>query len=379
MTADLQLHRALINQTGSRRSLNTPVLVLDRDALARNIAKMAAFAASSGVSLRPHAKTHRSADIARLQIAAGAVGVCCAKLGEAEGLVAAGIHDVLLTSPVVSAPALRRLAALLGRNAKLSVVVDSPTNVRALSVALGDTTLDVLIDVDPGIHRTGVVSPEAALALFRCIQDTSNLVYRGVQYYCGQQQHITSFENRREATIDRMQYLDAVVSLLSAHGGSPEILTGGGTGTHRIDAAIGVLNEWQCGSYVFMDRQYADCDLNGTEAQPFEYALFVDTRVVSANTAGMATVDAGFKSLSTDGGSPQILSDAPKRAAFIFMGDEHGALIDMDRKHTWELDALIRLGVPHCDPTVNLYDAYHVVSEETLVDIWPVTVRGQSR
>jgi D-serine deaminase-like pyridoxal phosphate-dependent protein len=166
---------------------------------------------------------------------------------------------------------------------------------------------------------------------------------------------------------------------LKAHGGAPEVVTGAGTGTHRIDASLGVLNEWQVGSYVFMDRQYAECDLANQPDVPYEYSLFVDARVVSANTPGRATIDAGYKAFAADGGAPVVLSGAPQGSAYQFMGDEHGGIVDPDSKHVWTIGDSVRLAAPHCDPTVNLYDAYHVVSGETLVAIWPVSARGRSR
>lgn len=375
---DIELHRGLLHQADSRRHLNTPALVLDRDVLERNIARMAAFASSKSIALRPHAKTHKSVDIARRQLAAGAVGVCCAKLGEAEALAEGGIDDILLTSPVVSPSAIQRLASLRARCASLKVVVDNPTNVATLCSALGGERLDVLIDVDPGIRRTGVADAEAALRLFKAIEGARELTYRGLQYYCGAQQHLPSFSERHVAVHDRTQYLETVIALLSKHGARPDIVSGGGTGSHRIDAELGVLNELQVGSYALMDRQYAECDL-GAHGSPFEYALFVDARVVSANHAGMATLDAGFKAMSTDGGPPAIVGGAPPGATFHFMGDEHSAVVDPSKTHAWRIGDLVSLAVPHCDPTVNLYDTYHVVSDETLVDMWPVTARGRGR
>lgn len=140
-----------------------------------------------------------------------------------------------------------------------------------------------------------------------------------------------------------------------------------------------MFNEWQAGSYVFMDRQYADCELRADGARAYEFALFVDARVVSANRQGVATCDSGFKALSTDGGSPLIVSGAPADASFMFMGDEHTAVIDVSAQYTWKIGDSVRFAVPHCDPTVNLYDFYHVVRGDTLIDIWPVTARGCSR
>jgi 3-hydroxy-D-aspartate aldolase len=379
MTDDLRLHRSLIGVPSGVDQLNTPVLVLDIGALDRNLAKMADYARAHGVALRPHAKTHKSVELAKLQIAAGAVGVCCAKLGEAETLAEGGVDSVLLTSPVVSAPAIGRLVRLNARMKELIVVVDHPDNVSALATAAVDRALDVLVDIDPGIRRTGVASPAAALELARAVREHVQLRYRGVQMYCGLQQHIAGFEERGAAIHERMQYLREVLDMLGQHGFAPEIISGSGTGTCRIDASIGVFTEWQVGSYVFMDGQYFDCDLSGDGTQPFEPALFVDASVISANTKGMATIDAGFKALAADGGAPKIVSGAPAGSKFFFMGDEHGALIDPEMKRVWKLGDRVRMLTPHCDPTVNLYDSYHVVTGDTLVAIWPVSARGRSR
>lgn len=377
--SDIDLHRHLIGQQGARAALNTPVLVIDADALERNIAAMAAFAQKAGVALRPHAKTHKSVDIAKKQIAAGAVGVCCAKMGEAEALAAGGVGAILITSPVVTPQAIARLAALHGRIGDLRVAADNPDNVDALAAALPQAgqPLPVFVDIDPGIRRTGVASPEAAAALAQRIAAHPNLRFAGVQFYCGAQQHIESYADRRAAIEERTAYLRAVIDALEAAGLAPDIVTGGGTGTHRIDAALGVFTELQVGSYVFMDRQYDDCDLTGDAARAYENALFVDAHVISANAPGMGTLDCGFKALSTDGGAPSIASGAPREAAFFFMGDEHAALVAMG--HAFQVGDAVSLVPPHCDPTVNLYDAYHVVRDGTLIDIWPVSARGRSR
>ena len=377
---DEDLHRHLIGRQGSRRDLNTPALVIDRDALDRNIDRMAAFARGHGLALRPHAKTHKSVDVARRQVPAGAVGLCCAKIGEAEALAEGGIGGLLLTSPVVSGPAIARLAALNARSPGLIVTVDHADNARAIAAAVADegsTSLTVLIDVDPGIHRTGVTSPEAAVALFEAVRDLPTLVYGGVQFYCGRQQHIPGFAERAAAVAELTAYLQTVIAALTAAGGAPEIVSGGGTGTHRIDAALGVFTELQVGSYVFMDDQYRACALTEEGDAPFEAALMIDTRVVSVNTPGMATLDAGLKAMATDAGPPQVLAGAGEGARYQFMGDEHGALIG--GTDGLRLADRVSLASPHCDPTVNLYDHYHVVSGSDLVAIWPVTARGRSR
>lgn len=378
---DHELHAHLIGRQGSRGSLNTPALVLDLDALDRNIAAMAALVAAHGVGLRPHAKTHKSVDIARRQIDAGALGLCCAKIGEAEVLADGGIGGLLITSPVAAPAAIERLAALAGRSPGLMAVVDHADVAQAIDRALAaaGTMLDVIIDIDPGLRRTGVPSADHAVALARVIAASSRLRYRGVQFYCGAQQHIASFADRRAAIEERTGYLEAVVAELTDAGFAPEIVSGSGTGTHRIDLALGVFTELQAGSYVFMDAQYLACDLADAPAPPFETALGVDARVVSANHAGLVTIDTGFKSLSADGGDVIVRSGTPGDARFVFMGDEHGALIAPGVGDALQPGDSVTLTVPHCDPTVNLYDTYHVVRGDTLIDLWPVSARGRAR
>jgi D-serine deaminase-like pyridoxal phosphate-dependent protein len=378
---DRELHAHLIGQQGSRSALNTPVLVLDLDSLDRNIAAMAALAREHGVALRPHAKTHKSADIGKRQIAAGAVGLCCAKIGEAEVMADAGIDGILITSPVAAPGAIVRLAALAKRATGLMATIDSPEVAARIQQALeaADAQLDVVIDVDPGIRRTGVATPADAVALAEAIAASPNLALCGVQYYCGSQQHIESYADRRAAIVDRTEYLKQVIAAMSDAGFAPGIVTGGGTGTHRIDLELGVFTELQTGSYVFMDKQYLDCDLTGDGEVPFETSLGVDARVVSANHAALVTIDSGYKSLSTDGGSAQVRAGAPAETMFMFMGDEHAALIGPDIGLNLRPGDAVSLVVPHCDPTVNLYDFYHVVRGDTLVDLWPVSARGRAR
>ena len=374
---DRDLHAHLINQQGSRKSLNTPVLLIDIEAFERNIALMAAFAKANDLRLRPHAKTHKCAEIARRQVAAGAVGVCCAKLGEAEEMAAGGIASILITSPVVSPQAIQRLIALNDRIADLQVAVDNPDNAEALAAAMTGKPLKVLIDIDPGIRRTGVASPETAVALAQTIAALPALVLTGVQYYCGRQQHIESYVERRTEIIDRTDYLRTIIAALTEAGFPPAIISGGGTGTHKIDVELGLLNELQTGSYVFMDRQYNVCDITGDGTPGYDTSLLIDARVVSANTPGLGTIDAGFKAMATDGGPPTVLSGAPKDAAFHFMGDEHGLVLFGDVSPL--IGEIVTLAVPHCDPTVNLYDFYHVVRGDTLVDMWRIEGRGRSR
>jgi D-serine deaminase-like pyridoxal phosphate-dependent protein len=381
---DLELHGHLIGRQGSRRDLNTPVLIVDIEALDRNIATMAKFANSHGLQLRPHAKTHKSPDIARRQVAAGAIGICCAKLGEAETLADGGVTSGLhITSPVVSPPAIARLVALNARTEGLMCVVDNPANVAAIASACGTVNaggkpMTLIIDVDPGIRRTGVASTAAAVEVLAAIRAKPSLMYAGVQYYCGMQQHMASYVDRATAMAERADYLRGVIAALAKAGGPPSIVTGGGTGTHCIDAGLGLFTELQVGSYVFMDSQYLACELTAEGPSPFETALMIDARVVSNNAVGMVTLDAGFKAFSTDAEPPLVLAGAPAGAKYFFMGDEHGALVCPEGKLPGLAD-IVTLAAPHCDPTVNLYDTYHVVAGDTLRALWPVAGRGCSR
>jgi D-serine deaminase-like pyridoxal phosphate-dependent protein len=335
---------------------------------------MAEFAAAKGLALRPHAKTHKSADIARLQTEAGAVGVCCAKLGEAETLAEQGIGDILLTSPVVTPWGIRRLIALAGTVEALALVADHPSNVAALAGAADDAgrPLTVLIDIDPGMQRTGVASPEAAVELARAIAAAPALRLGGVQFYCGREQHIVALVDRREAIVRHTEYLRTVITALQADGHAISRVTGSGTGTFMLDAALGVLTELQCGSYVFMDREYLDCELDDGAAPTFEPALTVEATVISANHPGHVTVDAGFKALAADAGPPRVVGSGNYR----FMGDEHGAIVGSEAG--LRLGDRVALVQGHCDPTVNLYDAYAVAEGDKIVEFWPVTARGRS-
>ena len=302
--------------------------------LDRNIAEMASFAKAHKVNLRPHSKTHKSADIARRQIAAGALGVCCAKLGEAEALGEAGIESLHITSPVVTPQAIDRLMALNAKVKDLMVVVDHPANVDALAAAAAKAgkPQTVVVDIDPGMHRTGVASPDAVVELVKKVTGLKSLKYAGVQFYCGRHQHIVDFKERKAEIEERTEYLKGILAKLDAAGLKPGIVTGSGTGTHYIDAKLGVFTELQVGSYVFMDHDYNVCDLRGLDKPTFEQALQIDARVVSANTAGMVTVDAGLKAMATEKGPPMILKGAVEGSTTRFMGDEHLAVIAPEGK-----------------------------------------------
>ncbi|MGF1593216.1 MAG: alanine racemase [Kiloniellaceae bacterium] len=375
------LDEDLLNRPGGRLEIATPALVLDLDALEANIAAMAAWAKAEGIALRPHAKTHKSAAIGRLQMQAGALGLCCAKLSEAEALAAAGLDRLLLTSPVVGARRIARLMELTVECSELMLVVDDAANVATLAEAAAATgrDLDLLIDVDVGQRRTGVVSAEAALALAEQIAAAPQLKLCGLQGYAGQVQHIADFNERKQASRESLALLAAVRDRLEAAGHPCPILTGGGTGTHAIDSSAGVLTELQVGSYTVSDVEYDAVDLTGDGTRRFRNAVFVYARVVSANHNGYATIDAGSKSLAMDGPAPMVAFGAPEGTTYDCSGDEFGQLtLPPGRNEPLRPGDLVALVVPHCDPTINCFDWYHCVRGDDLVDIWPIEARGCS-
>jgi D-serine deaminase-like pyridoxal phosphate-dependent protein len=374
------LNAALIGVPGSRFRLQTPALVIDLEVMERNIAKMAAHATRHGIALRPHAKTHKCVEIAKRQIAAGALGQCCAKLGEAETLAAGGIDSILLTSPVVSEGGIARLMALNARMGDLMAVCDSLGVAKRLDAAAqaSGKPLKVFIDIDPGMGRTGIRPGDGALALAEFVASAPGLRLAGLQCYAGQAQHMESPNERRSATLGVMQAFGGVRDGLKGKGIAPPIFSGGGTGTFDIDVEAHVLTELQVGSYVFMDRQYNDVWEKPGDKTPFETSLFVHTTVISANRDGLATTDAGLKAFATDAEPPRIASGAPDGASYFFFGDEQGGVLyPRDGARLSHGDQLACV-VPHCDPTVNLYDCYHVVRGDTLEAIWRVDARGKS-
>ena len=376
--ANLAADPALIGQPGSRDLIPTPAAVLDLDAFERNVATMAARAKAAGLALRPHSKSHKCAALARRQIEAGAVGICCAKLGEAEAMAAAGIPAILVTSPIVGAGPAARAAKLAARIPDFRIVIDHPDGAAELGAAAtsqgGKGPIQVLIDVDPKLGRTGVASPAQAVAVARAIAAQPNLKPIGVQCYGGQWQHIAGANQRAAAVADGMAYLSTVLAALKAEGYPTGLVTGGGTGSFAADAAQGVLTEVQPGSYAFMDRDYRDA-LGDDPDGAFEQALVIATTVISANQPDWVTVDGGLKAFATDRDMPQPLTPRFAGCGFRFYGDEHGRLA---RPATGDVARGERVDFvpPHVDPTLDRYDVIHLVRGDVLVEIAPVEARG---
>jgi D-serine deaminase-like pyridoxal phosphate-dependent protein len=374
-----QFAQSLIGQQGSRWRLPTPALVVDLDRLEANIARQAGRAKAAGLALRPHAKTHKSAYVAKAQIAAGAVGACCAKPGEAEALATAGVTGLLITSPIASADVAARCAALTQLDPGLMVVIDHPDGVRFLQAACEDAgaSLGVLIDVDVGMGRTGVADPAAAVVLADAIAGSARLRFDGLQGYGGSWQHMPGAEARLAAVQAGMARLSGIVDAVRGCGHACPLITGGGTGTVAADTTTGVLTELQCGSYVFMDNQYVDA-LGDDDDGAFATSLVVQSRVISANAQAWVTIDAGLKAFATDGPPPRPMTAPFVGQAYFYFGDEHGGL-PRPASGPVSLGDRVELTAPHCDPTVDRYSAYHLVRGDTLVGIEPIQAARQSR
>lgn len=359
-----------------RDDLGTPSLLLDLDVFEANLHRMADLVRRSGRSLRPHVKSHKCSAIAKRQIEAGAIGVCCATLDEAEVMAEHGVTGLLITSPLTTAVKLHRLIALVERSPDTIVVIDNPVNaaaIAALAEAQG-SVVRALVDVDIGFGRTGVTGVEALLALARDIAQSPALHLMGIQAYGGHLQHIGPLDERTRASAQPLAYIAQLIDALSAAGLPPQIVSGGGTGTHRIDLDAGVFTEIQAGSYVFMDAEYLAI------AQPdatFAAALFVQTAVVSCNLPGQVTTDAGTKAFALNGRPPQIVRPALADAAYRCSGDEHGQVTLAPGARAPALADRLECIVPHCDPTVALYDRIHCVRGDAVVAVWNIDARGR--
>jgi D-serine deaminase-like pyridoxal phosphate-dependent protein len=369
----------LIGKPGGLRELTTPALVLDLEAFERNVEAYQREINLHGLRARPHAKSHKCAEIARRQIAAGAVGVCAASLHEAEALAAEGIGDILITSPVIGAGKLDRLLQLLDRGAAVAVVVGDPEHAATMAAAAHRSghVLDVLIDLDLGMGRTGVRDVDSALHLVNAVCEAEGLSYRGLQAYSGRVQHINDFAERDRVYSGQLRLLSALIAALDQRGLKPATVSGGGTGTLALDCREGILTEHQAGSYIFMDVEYGAVSLRANSAAaPYATSLLLHSTVINRNVPGQVTIDAGLKSLATDGPLPVVSAGAPAGTTYSFFGDEHGCLTFPVATDRLPLGSVVALVTPHCDPTINLHDYLHVVRDDTVVDIWPIVARG---
>ena len=362
----------------TKDDLPTPSLVLDLDAFEANIRHMAEHAASAGLGMRPHAKTHKCSEIAKRQVGAGALGVCVATIREAEAMAAAGIGGLLLTSESVGPNKIHRLVRLCQRKPDTMAVVDHGHNAGRLDEAAGaaGVKVEVLVDVDPLGRRTGIPPGPAAVALAETIDQLPNLRLRGVHGYCGASSHVKGFEERKAHSEKYMGPVLDTFSSMRRKGLPAEIMSGASTGTYNIDSALDGMTELQVGSYALMDVDYRIIGGRGGEVyDDFSNALHVLATVISKNHDDIATVDAGLKAFATDRNfGPDVAR--PGGLTYAFRGDEHGSLTLADAQREIELGDKIELVVPHCDPNVNLYDRMYCVRGDHVQQVWKIDARG---
>jgi D-serine deaminase-like pyridoxal phosphate-dependent protein len=356
----------------TRQDLDTPALVLDLDRVERNIATMARWFAERPARLRPHFKTPKCAEIARRQLEAGALGITCAKLGEAEALADAGVAaSVLVANQVIGARKLERLVALAPRLPELIVAVDAPAQVEALDAALagGRARVGALVEVDSGMHRCGTQSPEETVALARRLR-ASRVAYRGVMGYEGHAVLVPDAAKRKSLAEAALAELSRHVEALRAAGLAPEIVSAGGTGTYDLTGSAPFVTEIQAGSYVFMDGAYRK--VRGD----FECALSVLVTVVHVR-GRLVITDCGMKALSHEFGMPEGAT-LPLRC--VGLSEEHGhVLVDEGADLGLAPGDRFELLPSHGDTTINLHEQYHVVRGERVEAVWPIIARGKFR
>jgi D-serine deaminase-like pyridoxal phosphate-dependent protein len=358
--------------------IETPALLIELDAFERNVAKMAELARSSGIRVRPHAKTHKSTAIALRQIAHGAVGLCVQKVGEAEALVRGGIKDVLVSNQVVGERKLRRLASL-AKDATVALCFDAAEQVDAASRAARELGVELagMVEIEVGMERCGIAPGSAAAALARRIADAPNLRFRGLQAYHGRAQHLPTYRERAQAIAFAVDAVGETLRALAAEKLACEIVSGAGTGTFALEAASGVYNELQVGSYVFMDTEYARIGgRDGGLYKEFEHSLFVLASVISVPAADRAIVDAGLKSYSAERGPPWVHNRPGLEVTGV--SDEHGKVTLAPHVKRLSLGEKLWLIPGHCDPTVNLHDWYVGVRNGRVETLWPISARGAS-
>ncbi|MFP6808997.1 MAG: DSD1 family PLP-dependent enzyme [Pseudomonadales bacterium] len=361
--------------------LPTPALIIDLDVFDANLAKMQNYLAERDMGLRCHSKMHKCPIIAHKQIAAGAIGICAAKVGEAEIMQANGVNNILITSPVVSPETIQRVIKLAAENTDLQIVMDDVE----VASRFNDTakqagvTLGVLIDLDPAMGRTGIETGEPALALGRHLMDEcQNLRFDGLQMYAGHCMHIEGFDARKEKYLKVMQAGADTREMFTDADIEVGIFSGGGTGTFNIEPNLGLITDLQAGSYVFMDIEYRDIGGEGTELfVDFEPSLFVLVTAISKPQQRLITVDAGFKSFASDKMSPEFRD--VEGVTFHFGGDEHGIIQLTNPSQELNLGDKLPMLTPHCDPTVNLHDYYYPVRNGVVEELWPISARGRSQ
>ncbi|MBV7396967.1 3-hydroxy-D-aspartate aldolase BhcC [Mameliella sediminis] len=360
--------------------IQTPCLILDLDALERNIKKMGDYAKAHGMRHRVHGKMHKSVDVAKLQEElGGAVGVCCQKVSEAEVFARGGIKDVLVSNQVRDPRKIDRLAQLPKLGARTIVCVDDVDNVAELSAAAQkhDTQIECFVEIDCGAGRCGVTTTGDVVAIAKAIETAPGLKFTGIQAYQGAMQHLDSYEARKQKLDVAIAMVRDAVEGLKAEGIDCELVSGGGTGSYYFESTSGVYNELQCGSYAFMDADYGrilDKDGNRIDQGEWENAFFILTQVMSHAKADKAICDAGLKAQSVDSGLPVIFGRDD--VEYVKCSDEHGVIADP--LGVLSVGDKLKLVPGHCDPTANVHDWYVGVRNGKVETLWPVSARGKA-
>ena len=360
--------------------IETPCLILDLDALERNIIKMGKVAKDMGVRHRVHGKMHKSVDVAKLQEKlGGSVGVCCQKVSEAEVFVRGGIKDVMVSNQVRQPAKIDRLARLPKLGSRTICCVDDPENVADLSAAAvrHGTQIECVVEIDCGAGRCGVTSTQEVIKIAKLIDNSEGLKFAGLQAYQGAMQHMDSYDDRKAKIEVAVAQVDDAIQNLKLQGLACDIVGGGGTGSYYFEGNSGVFNELQCGSYAFMDADYGrilDEKGNRIDQGEWENALFILTSVMSHAKADLAVVDAGLKVQSIDSGLPVVYGRTD--IEYFKCSDEHGVIRDTDS--VLKVNDKLRLVPGHCDPTCNLHDWYVGVRNGKVEKLWPVSARGKA-
>lgn len=359
--------------------IQTPCLVLDLDALERNVKKMGDYAKSHNMRHRVHGKMHKSVDVAKLQIAlGGACGVCCQKVSEAEVFARGGVTDVLVSNQVRDPAKIDRLARIPKLGSRTICCVDDLTNVADLSAGAQrqGTEIECLVEIDCGARRCGVTDTADVVDIAMAIDAAPGLKFAGIQAYQGATQHLKDYEARKSKIDIAIAMVSDALTGLNAAGLDCDIVGGGGTGSYYFESNSGVYNELQCGSYAFMDADYGrvlDKDGARIDRGEWENALFILTSVMSHAKADRAIVDAGLKAQSVDSGLPVIFGRDD--IEYVECSDEHGVIADPNG--ALAINDKVKLVPGHCDPTCNVHDWYVGVRGGLVETLWPVSARGK--
>ncbi len=360
--------------------LSTPALLIDLDRMDGNLRKMADHARGKNVGLRPHTKTHKCPIIAKMQIDLGAVGVCAAKVSEAEVMVAGGVGNVLITSPVVTAEKISRVVAVAKKSSGIQMVVDNATTIGDFNEAAraAGIVLRVILDLDTGTKRTGIAVGKPALALAQQIDKCDALRFDGLQAYAGHLMHVTGHAQRKSRSVATFSKAIDTQEMIEKVGIEVSVLTGGGTGTFDIDSDLESVTDLQVGSYLFMDAQYRE--IGDADSDVFDYfdpSLFVLVTAISQPVPDQITVDGGYKAFASDSVVPEFRDVSG--LDYHWGGDEHGIVHLKEPSRPVKLGDKLPMIVSHCDPTVNLYDHYHIVRNGRVDELWPIAARGRSQ